>query len=634
MFEKPIVSIIIPVYNNFRYTFKCIKSIVKENMNIPYEIIIADDMSNDLTKYINYFFVNVYINKNEKKHGFVMNCNMAANLAKGKYIAFLNNDVQVKKGWLSNLVKLIESSEKIGMVGSKLIYPNGTLQEAGGIIWRDGSGYNYGKGKDSEMAEYNYVKEVDYISGASILIRKCIWDEIGGFDERFSPAYYEDTDLGFEVRKHGYKVMYQPMSVVIHLEGISNGKDLHSGLKKFQIKNQKKFIEKWKEELKNHSTIQNLFKARDRSFNKKRILVIDRFVPNFDKDAGSRCSYMYLKIFQKIGLLVTFIGDDFKKIEPYTSFLQQSGIEVLYGDIYLSNINKWLIENLKNFDFVFLQRPNIAVKYIDLIKKNFTGKIFYFAHELHYIRMYREYKITQNNITLIESEFWKNIETDIFSKSDVGYVVGSYEQKILQDKFKDKPIRNIPIYIYEKLFTNIYKDFSKRKDLIFVGSFSHSPNKDGILWFTKEIYPYVLTKYSKMILHIIGSNMPIEIKNLVSENIKVYDSLSDEDLKSLYQKCRIAIAPLRFGAGVKGKIIEAAYYQIPIITTSIGIEGLDKSLGEILVEDSPLKMEQLICSIYVNYEKLKKISNLEELFIKKYFTFEKAKEIIQKDIES
>ena len=248
--------------------------------------------------------------------------------------------------------------------------------------------------------------------------------------------------------------------------------------------------------------------------------------------------------------------------------------------------------------------------------------------------MYREYKITQNNITLIESEFWKNIEIDIFSKSDVGYVVGSYEQKILQDKFKDKPIRNIPIYIYEKLFTNIYKDFSKRKDLIFVGSFSHSPNKDGILWFTKEIYPYVLTKYSKMILHIIGSNMPIEIKNLVSENIKVYDSLSDEDLKSLYQKCLIAIAPLRFGAGVKGKIIEVAYYQIPIITTSIGIEGLDKSLGAILVEDSPLKMAQLICSIYVNYEKLKKISNLKELFIKKYFTFEKAKEIVQKDIES
>ena len=633
LFENPIVSIIIPVYNKFRYTNKCIHSIINENRDIPYEIIIADDMSTDLTKYIKNYFVNIHINKNEKEHGFVNNCNNAANVAKGKYIVFLNNDVQVKRGWLSNLVKLIESNEKIGMVGSKLIYPNGTLQEAGGIIWRDGSGCNYGRGKDPEMAEYNYVKEVDYISGASIMIKKSIWEEIGGFDKRYYPAYYEDTDFGFEVRKHGYKVMYQPLSVAIHLEGVSNGRDLHSGLKKFQIKNQKKFLEKWKEELKNQSTPQNIFNARDRSFNKKRILVFDRFVPNFDKDAGSRCSYMYLKIFQKIGLVVTFIGDDFKKYEPYTSFLEQLGIEVLYGDIYLSNIYKWLNENLNNFDFVFLQRPSIAIKYIDLIKKNFIGKIFYYAHDLQYIRLYREYKITQNNDTLKASEFWKNKEIEIFSKVDVGYVVGSYEQKTIHEKFNDKTIRNIPIYIYEKNLTNISKDFSKRKDLIFVGSFLHSPNKDGILWFTKEIYPLVLDNYSKMVLHIIGSNMTIEIKELESENIKVYDSISDEDLKSLYQKCRIAIAPLRFGAGVKGKIVEAAYYQIPIITTSIGAEGLDNTLGAILVEDSPIKMAKLINSIYFDYEKLKKISSLEKLFIEKYFTFEKAKEIILKDIE-
>ena len=127
--------------------------------------------------------------------------------------------------------------------------------------------------------------------------------------------------------------------------------------------------------------------------------------------------------------------------------------------------------------------------------------------------------------------------------------------------------------------------------------------------------------------------MPMEIKKLESENIKVYDSISDEELKSLYQKCRIAIVPLRFGAGVKGKIVEAAYYQIPIITTSIGAEGLDNSLGAILVEDSPLKMAQLICSIYFDYVKLKNISDLERLFIEKYFTFEKAKEIILKDIQ-
>lgn len=499
LFKNPLVSIIIPVYNKFDYTNKCIKSILKENNHIPYEIIIADDLSTDSTKYIQNYFSNIYVNKNEKDHGFVMNCNKAANLSRGKYILFLNNNAKVKNGWLKNLVELIETNEKIGMVGSKFIYPNGTLQEAGGIIWRDGSGCNYGRGKNPDLAEYNYVKEVDYISGSSIIIRKTVWEEIGGFDKRYNPKYYEDTDFAFEVRKHGYKVMYQPKSVVVLSEGISNGKELSAGLKKYKIRNQKKFKKKWKKILNQQCTPENLFDARDRSLNKKRILVIDQSVPKFDNNAGNRCTYMYLKIFQNIGLVITFIGDDFKKHNPYTSVLEQKGIEVLYGDKYELNKKKWLRNNLRNFDFVFLQRPNISIKYIKLIKKNFSGKIFYFAHDLHHIRLFREYKINGNKNILKESKFYKKIEFEIFSKVDVGYVVGSYEQKLIKKKFKDKPIHNIPIYIYEKMLSNDEKDFSSTKGLIFVGGFLHAPNKDAILWFSKEIYPHVLKKYPEMI---------------------------------------------------------------------------------------------------------------------------------------
>ena len=634
LFENPLISIIIPVYNNFKYTYNCIESIVKSNPKIPYEIIIADDMSTDSTKSIQKYFPNIHINKNKRDQGFVMNCNMAANLVKGKYIHFLNNDIQVENEWLSSLLKLIESDEKIGMVGSKIIYPDKTLQEAGGIIWKDGSGCNYGRGKDPEMGEYNYVKEVDYISGASILIKKSVWDEIGGFDKRYIPSYYEDTDLAFEVREHGYKVMYQPKSVVIHYEGISNGKDLKKGIKKYQSKNQKKFIEKWKEKLKEQYEPQNIFNARDRSRNKKRILVIDRYIPNFDKDAGGRCIYMYLKIFQNIGLVVTLLGDNLQKYEPYTSILEQEGIEVLYGERYFSNLNKWLEDNLKHFNFIFLQRPDITIKYIYLIKNNnYTGKIFYFAHDLNYIRLYREYKITGNKATLNQSKFWEDLENKIFSEADVGYVVGTYEEKIIKEKFINKSIYNIPLYTYEKQISNIEKNFSKRKNLIFVGGFYHSPNKDAILWFTREIYPYILKKYPDMILHIVGSNVPNEIKNLETKNIKVDGYLSDEDLKSLYLKCRIAIAPLRFGAGVKGKIVEAAYYQIPLITTSIGIEGLNNSFGTFLIEDNALKMAEVICSIYEDYIKLKKLSDLEKIFIEKYFTPERAKEILLKDMK-
>ena len=261
------------------------------------------------------------------------------------------------------------------MVGSKFIYPNGKLQEAGGIVFNNGDCSNFGRYDKSDKPEYNYVKEVDYISGASILIRKSLWEKIGGFDDRFSPAYYEDTDLAFQLRTNGYKIVYQPKSIVIHFEGISKGITLKSGLKKYQEINKIKFKEKWNNELKHQENINNIFIARDRSYNKSRILIIDRFVPNYDKDAGGRFCYLYTNLFKEIGFQVTFVGHDFQKPEPYTSIFQQNGIEVLYGKAMKNNIENWLKQNLKYFKYIYFQRPSITINYIDFIIKYFKGKI-------------------------------------------------------------------------------------------------------------------------------------------------------------------------------------------------------------------------------------------------------------------
>ena len=391
-------------------------------------------------------------------------------------------------------------------------------------------------------------------------------------------------------------------------------------------------MKKWDKLLKKQFTPINLFDARDRNFNRKRIIVFDRTIPFFDTNAGNRCTFMYLQIFQQIGFYVTFVSDKPKKYNKYTDVLEQRGIEVIYKNNDMKSfLNDWLENNLKYFNYVFLQRPNVALKYIDIIKKYFYGKILYFAHDLSFNRLFREYKITGKEQLLKESKFWKKNEMEIINKSDVCYVVGNYEEKLLQKTFKNKPIRNIPIYIYEKLLSDVEKDFSKRKDLIFVGFFYHRPNLDAILWFTKEIFPFIINKYPNITLHI--SPIFKEIKEIKSTNIKLYGFLDDKDLHFLYQKCRIAIAPLRFGAGVKGKIIEAAYNQIPMITTSIGAEGLDKSIGSFLVEDDALKMSKLISSIYNNFTKLKEISDSGINFIKKYFTPEIAKDILLKDIK-
>lgn len=630
----PAVSVIIPVYNEFDYTYNCLKAILKNTGNIAYEILIADDCSVDVTKDIEKIAKNVRLITTKENVRFLRNCNHAAQYAKGKYILFLNNDTQVQANWLEPLVDLIEQDEKIGMVGSKLVYPDGYLQEAGGIVWNDASAWNYGNRKSPEDPEYNYVKEADYISGAAVMIRKTLWEEIGGFDERFAPAYYEDTDLAFEVRRRGYKVLYQPLSVVVHFEGISNGTDVETGLKQYQQVNYQKFFEKWKDILQNEHEPNgvNVFTAKDRSNHKRHMLVVDHYVPHHDQDAGGKCTYMYLKLFVKMGFQVTFIGDNFYKHEPYTTELNQMGIEVLYGNFYYNNWQQWLKENGHYFDYIYLQRPHISVKYIDLARQYSQAKIFYFAHDLHHIREYREYEMTKDPEKLASSERWKGIEYDLFAKADVGHVVGSYEQEIMQKAFPDKPIRNIPLYIYESILDDINKNFNERKDLLYVGGFGHPPNADAVLWFAREVYPDILEKYPDMKWHVVGGKVPKEIKELESPNIIIEGFVSDEILEKLYRTCRLAVVPLRFGAGVKGKVVEAAYFQIPLITTSIGAEGLNIDDQSMLVEDDGAKMAETICEIYEDYDRLRQMSDNGITFIQKNFMLAEAERVVRLDV--
>ncbi len=249
-FEKctePLVSIMIPVYNQFAYTYHCLMHIKKYGGDIAYEIIVGDDCSSDKTEELEKAVKGIRVIHHERNYQFLMNCNRISKKARGKYLVFLNNDTQVQKGWLEALVNLMEEDQVIGLAGSKFIYPTGLVQEAGGIVWKDASVLQFGNNRQPGEEELNIRREADYISGASIMIRKELWDEIGGFDERFVPAYYEDVDLAFQVRERGYKVVYQPESEVVHFEGVTEGGTQEEDeRKKKQIeRNREKFAAKW-----------------------------------------------------------------------------------------------------------------------------------------------------------------------------------------------------------------------------------------------------------------------------------------------------------------------------------------------------------------------------------------------------
>ena len=631
--QSPRVSVIIPVYNQFEYTYNCVASIVKNSGEIPYELIVANDCSTDLTTQIDRILPGVRCVTNEKNLRFLLNCNNAAKYARGEFVLFLNNDTQVMENWLAPLVSLMESGEHVGLVGSKLIYPDGRLQEAGGILWKDGSAWNFGHGQSPELPEFNYVKPVDYISGASIMLPRALWEEIGGFDERFAPAYCEDSDLAFTVRKMGYRVLYQPQSVVVHFEGVSNGTDTSTGLKHYQVVNQRKFYEKWKDELDKHpENGQDVFCARDRSFGKKTVLVVDHYVPTFDQDAGSRTVFQYLKLFVSKGYNVKFIGDNFYRSEPYTSVLQQMGIEVLYGPEYAYGWQDWIRRNAAYIDYAFVNRPHIAPKYMDVLRKYTGARIVYYGHDLCFLREMRESELTGDEKLRQSALAWKEKELSVMRKADMAYYPSCVEVEEIHKIDPGIKVKAIPAYLFDNVEWEGY-DFESRRDIMFIGGFNHRPNVDAAVWTAKEILPRLLERLPEVKIHILGSHPPKEVLELENEHFIVEGFVTDEQLQNFYHESRLSLVPLRYGAGIKGKVIEAMRYGTPVVTTPIGAEGI-AAAGEVaVIQETAEGIAACIASMYSDAGRLTEMSRRSIEYIKENFSNQNAVNVIAPEFD-
>ncbi|WP_445146031.1 glycosyltransferase family 2 protein [Dyella sp. Tek66A03] len=251
----PLASIIVPVFNKVDYTLTCLAALAACRDASSYEVIVVDDGSSDDTSVRVPAIEGVRYIRNSSNQGFIGSCNRGAAQAHGEYLVFLNNDTAVQPGWLDALLRIFESHRDAGLVGAKLLYPDGTLQEAGGILYTDGRGGNYGRFDAALDPRYTYVRDVDYCSGAAIAIRKVLFDRLGGFDDRYRPAYYEDADLSMRVREAGLRVLYQPRSLVIHFEGITSGTSETSGAKAYQVRNREIFLQRWRDTLlRDHSS--------------------------------------------------------------------------------------------------------------------------------------------------------------------------------------------------------------------------------------------------------------------------------------------------------------------------------------------------------------------------------------------
>lgn len=622
--QAPLVSIIIPVYNQFEYTYNCLASILLNTDDVSYEVIVADDCSSDFTSDLEEFVEGISVIHNKENLVFIKNCNCAARTARGKYIVFLNNDTQVQLNWLYPLVKCMESYENAGIVGSKLVYPDGSLQEAGGIIWNNADGWNYGKGGNPDSLEYNYVREVDYVSGAAMMISKELWDDIGGFDERYVPAYYEDADLAFEVRRRGKKVLYQPDSAVVHFEGISNGKRLDEGVKKYQAVNQNRFWKKWKDEMREgqYPGGENLLAACERKRGRRTVLFISEKIPTYDRDAGSRTLDFYIQEFIKRGYIVKFIPNDLMGKEPYTHRLEQMGVEVFRGKRYQKTIINWIYTNYKLIDFVFLNYPCASMRYIDIFNR-LGIPVMYYGVDLHYLRLQREYELTGNESIAEEARKFYEKEAYLIEHADVVYYPSQIEVEIVKKEFYREDVKQLMINIYDMDYISDAYDPGERDGIMFIGGYRHSPNADAVLWFSNKIFPRVY-KELKICFYIAGADMSADISNIKAEGTKVIGALTDAELEEMYRSVKMIVVPLRYGAGIKGKVIEAMYHGVPVVTTPIGIEGIPNEDNAVKIAGGENDFAEAVIELYRSDQELVRMSKAGQEVIRRYYSREAA----------
>ncbi|MDR2710737.1 MAG: glycosyltransferase [Burkholderiales bacterium] len=625
----PQVSILIAAYGEPLATFSCIKSVHENTQDIAYEVLVLDDASPEPLQTQLAGVEGVRFIRQPKNLGFLKNCNEGAKEARGEILVFLNNDTLVTEGWLTALVDTLDQTPDAGLVGAQLCYPDGRLQEAGGIVFNDGSAWNYGRNDDPNRPEFHYCRDVDYCSGACIALPRTLWEQLGGFDERFAPAYYEDTDLAFQVRAAGKRVLYQPLARVIHFEGQTSGTDETQGVKRYQVINQTTFLDKWHVVLAQQPERYGDIRRAAEHAAHTRILMLDACMLTPDRDSGSLRMWHLLRLLAKSGRKVTFAAVSLEYRAPYVGQLQADGVEVLHLP-YFNSIETFLQSRASEYDVIVLSRLEVAARWLSAVRK-WAPRTFvvYDTVDLHFLRTEREAEVLDSAATRAQAETQRKQELQLIRAADRAWVVSPVEQSLLAPLLPGKKIA---------LLSNIHEPkpdgltFGERAGLLFIGSFRHPPNVDAMLWYGREVLPWLRQLLPGVVTTIIGGDLPASVKALAADDVIVTGYI--EDIEPYFAATRVSIAPLRYGAGVKGKVNQAMSYGVPVVVTTMAAEGMRLTDGlDALIADDAQAFAEAIARVYQDETLWRQLSAAGRDNIQTHFSREVAARELEKTLE-
>lgn len=577
--RAPQVSIVIPSFNNASLTFRCVGSIRAHPPEVSYEIIVVDDGSSRLQSRRLTKLSGITLLLLKENIGYLRATNAGIKHATGEVTLLLNNDTLPQPGWLDALFENFTDPE-VGLVGAKLIYPTGMLQEAGGVIFKDGSTANYGHGGNPHDARYSFRREAHYCSGAAIAVRSSLLAELGGYDEQYHNAYYEDTDLAMSIRAKGYRVIYEPRSSVIHVEHGSYNEHYKQPVTEMLTTNKGLFEAKWRDELQEFSSpglLDLAITTLEIPQTAGSVLVIDSF-PRWKHDSGALRLHEIISWYLDHNLGVILVTDLYGVEDFYVQDLERRGVRIIDArhpglPNYLHHIEPGLVHahvaRVENMNY-FMSSLAPVLKKVPLV---------YDTVDLHFLRHQRGFELSsvggprrRNR----EVEALKTEELGYIRDADVVNVVSPVEKNLLADLGISDNVVLLPNV--HRYLSDVTHTVTHREGLLFVGNFDHSPNEDGLRWFLSEVYPLIQRTCGDVPVTVVGSPGPFFLQDQSRPALTIKGWVND--LTPLYDQARVSIAPLRWGAGIKGKIGEAWSYGLPVVTTDIGAEGMNVLHGE------------------------------------------------------